>query len=108
MPLSNTKIGFIGLGLMGGPMAANLLTANAELTVHNRTVSKCAGLAQAGARVAATPQGVAQQAGDGFIVLCVSDTPSLEVVLCGEDGILSGLAVGATVIDMGTSEVSAT
>ena len=108
MSLSNTKVGFIGLGLMGAPMAANLCAASAEMTVYNRTASKCAALAEAGAHVAATPQEVARRIGAGFIILCVSDTSSLEAAVSGENGVLSGLAPGATVIDMGTSKVSVT
>ncbi len=100
MSLSNTKVGFIGLGLMGAPMAANLRAANAEMTVYNRTASKCAALAEAGAHVASTPQEVAQRIGANFIILCVSDTPSLKAALSGENGVLAGLAPGATVIDM--------
>ncbi|WP_217351930.1 NAD(P)-dependent oxidoreductase [Ruegeria sp. HKCCD8929] len=108
MPLTDSKVGFIGLGLMGAPMAANLLAANADLIVHNRTAKKCADLAELGARVAMTPGEVGQEVGAGSIVLCVSDTPSLEAVLCGENGVLTELVSGTTVIDMGTSEVSAT
>jgi 3-hydroxyisobutyrate dehydrogenase-like beta-hydroxyacid dehydrogenase len=106
MPLSGTKVGFIGLGLMGAPMAANLLAANAKLTVYNRTVEKSAGLAKDGAIVATCPKTAAE--GAGFIILCVSDTPSLEAAICGEHGVLQGLKSGARVIDMGTSEVNVT
>ncbi|WP_267895724.1 NAD(P)-dependent oxidoreductase [Loktanella sp. Alg231-35] len=108
MPLTYKKIGFIGLGLMGAPMAKNLLEANADLTVYNRTSSKCAGLANLGAKVAVTPAQVAHDVGTGTIILCVSDTPSLEAALDGDSGVLAGLVPGAVVIDMGTSEVSAT
>lgn len=108
MPLTDTKVGFIGLGLMGNPMAANLLAANATLTIYNRTASKCVGLAEKGASVAATPKEIAQCTGTGFIILCVSDTSSLKAAICDTNGVLPGLVPGATVIDMGSSSVTAT
>lgn len=108
MPLSQTKTGFIGLGLMGAPMAKNLLDAGAQLTVFNRTRAKCEPLEALGASIADSPQAVAQQTEGGIIILCVSDTPSMEAAILGEQGILSSLAAGTLVIDMGTSEVSVT
>lgn len=108
MPLSGLKVGFIGLGLMGAPMAANLQKANAALTVYNRTAAKCESFAKTGASVAATPKDFARKVGDGIIIICVSDTASMQETLQGNSGVLAGLSHGATVIDMGTSEVSVT
>ena len=108
MPLSKMKIGFVGLGLMGAPMARNLLTSGAILLVNNRTAKKCAPLVALGAKASPSPREMAKQVGAGIIVLCVSDTPSLCTALSGPEGILSGIAPGTLVIDMGTTEVSAT
>jgi 3-hydroxyisobutyrate dehydrogenase-like beta-hydroxyacid dehydrogenase len=108
MPLSNMNVGFIGLGLMGTPMAEHLRRAGAALTVHNRTAAKTVPFAQAGAHAAETPRDLAERVGDGFIIICVSDTESLTTTLLGRNGVLAGMSRGATVIDMGTSEVSVT
>ena len=108
MPLSKMKIGFVGLGLMGTPMARNLLTSGAILTINNRTAKKCAPLVALGAKASPSPREMAKQVGAGIIVLCVSDTPALCTALSGPEGILSGIAPGTLVIDMGTTEVSAT
>lgn len=108
MPLSRLKIGFIGLGLMGAPMARNLLTSGAILTVNNRTAKKCAPLVALGAKASTSPREMAKQVGVGIIVLCVSDTPALCTAFSGSEGILGGIAPGALVIDMGTTEVSTT
>lgn len=108
MPTLNCNVGFIGLGLMGAPMAENLLKAKMALTVYNRTAAKCETLSKAGASVATNPRDLAQSVGAGLIVVCVSDTVSLEDAVLGDLGVLAGLSCGATVIDMGTSAVSAT
>ncbi len=108
MPLSKMKIGFVGLGLMGVPMARNLLTSGAILLVNNRTAKKCAPLVALGAKASPSPREMAKQVGAGIIVLCVSDTPALCTALSGPEGILSGIAPGTLVIDMGTTEVSVT
>ena len=102
------KIGFIGLGLMGAPMAHNIFRSDANLVVYNRTPAKADSLTENGAVLATSPADLAHRVGSGIIVICVSDTPSLETALSGENGVISGLAEGALVIDMGTSGVSAT
>jgi 2-hydroxy-3-oxopropionate reductase len=95
--MSNTplNIGFIGLGIMGAPMAGHLLAAGHKLFV--RTRSKVPG-ALAGATVCASPKEVAQRADIVFTML--PDTPDVETVLFGKDGIASGLSKGKTVVDM--------
>jgi len=108
MPVSHMKIGFVGLGLMGTPMAGNLLKAGAQLTLFNRTLAKCASLAGLGASVAATPKELAAQTAGGIIILCVSDTPAFDAAMCGPEGILSGLVANTLIIDMGSSEVGTT
>ena len=94
------KIGFIGLGIMGQPMALNLLKAGFELSVYNRTRDKAAPLEKAGARVAATPAEAARDA--DYVVSIVSDSAASELVIAGKDGVLETLKAGALVIDSAT------
>ena len=89
------NIGFIGLGIMGAPMAGHLLAAGHTLYV--RTRSKVPD-ALAGASVCASPREVAQKADIVFLML--PDTPDVEAVLFGKDGVASGLSKGKTVVDM--------
>ena len=100
------KIGFIGLGTMGAPMAKNLLRAGFELTVHNRTRGKEEALAAAGAKRAASPREAA--AGADVVVTNVSDTPDVEAVVLGEDGAVHGLKEGSVLIDVSTISPSVT
>jgi 3-hydroxyisobutyrate dehydrogenase len=100
------QIGLIGLGIMGKPMALNLMKAGFSLAVYNRTASKCTSLAEAGASVAGSPQEVA--ASSDVIVTIVSDTPDVESVLFGERGVWHGLKRGQVVIDMSTISPDAT
>jgi 2-hydroxy-3-oxopropionate reductase len=94
------RVGFIGLGIMGRGMAANLLRAGFDLVVWNRTPSKADELVAAGATLAASPAALA--AGCDIVCCCVSDTPDVEAVLLGEGGAIHGLRPGALVIDMST------
>jgi 2-hydroxy-3-oxopropionate reductase len=89
------KLGFIGLGIMGSPMAQHLLAAGHELFV--RTRSKVPETLQA-ATVCATNAAVAQSSEVVFLML--PDTPDVELVLFGKDGVASGLSKGKTVVDM--------
>lgn len=100
------RIGFIGLGIMGRPMALNLINAGYSLTVYNRTRSKCQPLAEAGARVADSPREVA--AACDVIITIVADTPDVEAVLFGPGGVGEGLQPGRIVIDMSTVSPAAT
>jgi len=96
-----TKAGFVGLGIMGAPMARNILTAGFELTVYNRTSSKAEPLKSAGAAVADTPAAVA--AACEVVVCCVSGSQDvLEVVLDDERGIIAGAHQGLVVVDCST------
>jgi 2-hydroxy-3-oxopropionate reductase len=91
------KIGFIGLGIMGAPMAGHLRAAGHELFVHTR--SKVPGtLADAGAIACSSAKDVAQRA--DIVFTMVPDTPDVEKVLFGESGVASGLSKGKTVVDM--------
>src|SRR3977135_3226893 len=95
-----SPIGFIGLGLMGRPMAANLLKAGYDITVWNRTPSRADGLVAQGAKRAATPRDVATASEVVFTI--VSDPPALESVLWGGDGVFAGLRRGSVLVDSST------
>ena len=94
------RVGFIGLGIMGQGMARNLMKAGFALTVWNRTASKAEPFAAEGAKVAETPANLAGQC--DVIVICVSDTPDVEAVLLGENGVIDGVQAGSLVIDCST------
>ena len=100
------KVAFIGLGTMGAGMAANILKAGHELTVHNRTREKEEPLAQAGAKRAATPKEAA--VGAEVIVSCVTNSEVMQSLLVGEDGVIHGVEPGAVVVDMSTVSPEAT
>ncbi len=104
--LDSLRIGFIGLGNMGRPMARNLAAAGARLTVHNRGRGPVDELAAEGMAAADTPRAVAE-ASDTIIVM-VSDTPAASRVITGPGGVVEGLAPGKLIIDMGTTAVAAT
>jgi 3-hydroxyisobutyrate dehydrogenase len=94
------SIGFIGLGLMGKPMARNLLRAGFPVVVWNRTKSKADDLVSEGAKLAADPREAAAAA--DVLITIVSDPPALEEVLFGKNGALEGLRRGSTLIDSST------
>jgi 3-hydroxyisobutyrate dehydrogenase len=94
------RIGFIGMGIMGRPMARNLLKAGYELTVYNRTAERARELAADGARVAASPADCAR--GNDVVITIVTDSPDVEAVLLGERGAVSGAKPGTVFIDMST------
>jgi 3-hydroxyisobutyrate dehydrogenase len=95
------RVAFCGLGIMGGPMAANLGRAGFELTVYTRTREKAERFAsQHGARAAETAREAAE--GADFVVTMVPDAPEVEEVLLGEQGAVHGLEQGSLAIDMST------
>ena len=100
------NVSFIGMGTMGAPMAMNLLKAGFTVTVHNRTREREVPVAEAGAARADTPRSAA--GGAEIIIVCVSDTPDVEAIVLGEDGVIHGAAEGAIVVDMSTISPSAT
>jgi len=100
------KIGFIGLGIMGLGMAHNLLKAGFDVTVWNRTSSKADALVSAGAKAGNNPANVA--ANSDIILVCVSDTPDVEAVILGEDGVIFGAKAGSLVVDHSTISPVAT
>jgi 3-hydroxyisobutyrate dehydrogenase len=100
------RVGFVGLGTMGGAMAANAARAGFEVTAWNRTPGRAAELADLGVAMAATPSAVA--AASEIVITIVSDTPDVEAVLFGPDGVGDGGAAGSLVVDMSTISPSAT
>jgi len=100
------KLGFIGLGTMGAPMATNLLEAGHELTVWNRSPERVDPLVEAGARRADSPADAAS--GTRATILMVTNAEAVQEVLLGEEGVVHGLPAGAAVINMGTIGVGAT
>ncbi|MBB4287186.1 NAD(P)-dependent oxidoreductase [Roseospira goensis] len=101
--LAGQRLGLIGLGLMGRPMARHLKAAGATVTVHNRSPGPVAALVAAGCAAAQTPAAVAAAA--DVIVLMVTDTPAVEAVVGGPDGLLAALRPGTVIVDMGTTAV---
>jgi len=99
------KVGFIGLGIMGAPMAANLQAGGHQLFVNDRKDAPAA-LTAGGATVCATAAEVAKQA--DIIVIMVPDTPHVEAVLFGENGVASGITKGKIVVDMSSISPIAT
>jgi 2-hydroxy-3-oxopropionate reductase len=91
------KLGFIGLGIMGAPMAGHLRAAGHELYVNTRSKVPAA-LADAGAVACGSPKEVAQKA--DIVFTMVPDTPDVQKVLFGENGVAAGLGKGKTVVDM--------
>jgi 3-hydroxyisobutyrate dehydrogenase len=100
------KIGYIGIGIMGEPMARNLLKASHDLFVFNRTISKCDSLCREGAILCKNPADVAKQV--DVIFINVTDTPDVKQVLFGTDGISESARSGLTVIDNSTISPQAT
>jgi 3-hydroxyisobutyrate dehydrogenase len=101
-----TQLAFIGLGVMGQPMAAHLRAAGHALKVHTRTKSKAKVLTSKGATWAATPAEAAD--GADVIFICVPDTPDVEKVILSQDGVLKSIKKGAIVVDHSTISPSAT
>src|SRR5580700_5425463 len=91
-------IGFIGLGVMGRPMAAHLLSKGHRLIVHNRSQPPVDELVAAGAVAAKTPAEVADRS--AIVITMLPDTPDVTLVLTGPDGVVAGLTRGSIVNDM--------
>ena len=100
------KLGFIGLGAMGAPMARNLLRAGHELAVWNRTPERVDPLVEAGAHRADSPADAAS--GTRAIILMLTNAEAVQEVLFGDKGVVKGLPAGAAVINMGTIGAVAT
>lgn len=94
------KIGFIGLGIMGQPMAANILKSGYELMVYNRTEEKARTLADAGALLASTPAELTNWA--DIIILMLTGPEAIDSILHGENGVFSANPTHKTIINMST------
>ncbi len=93
-------IGFIGLGIMGKPMAYNLMKAGYELVISNRNPVPANELAAEGAITVGSPQAVAEQS--DVVITMLPDSPHVRAVVTGEKGVLAGAKAGTLVIDMST------
>ncbi|WP_170332264.1 NAD(P)-dependent oxidoreductase [Ruegeria arenilitoris] len=101
------KVAFLGLGVMGYPMAGHLQAAGHEVTVYNRTAAKAeAWVAQHGGAMAATPREAAQ--GAEFVMACVGNDDDLRMVCTGENGAFHGMAKGAVFVDHTTVSAKVT
>lgn len=92
------KIGFIGLGIMGKPMSKNLMKAGHELMVFDLNQDAVAEVAAAGATAAESSKAVAEQC--SLIITMLPNSPHVEAVVCGKDGVLEGAKPGTDIIDM--------
>jgi 3-hydroxyisobutyrate dehydrogenase len=100
--VTNIKLGWIGLGVMGGSMCTHLLRAGYPLTVHTRTRAKAGGQIAAGAAWADSPRAVAEASDVVFTMVGFPD--DVRAVVLGEEGVLAGLRAGGILVDMTTSE----
>src|SRR6186713_492862 len=99
-------IGFIGLGVMGRPMAGHLLAKGHRLTVFNRSRAAVDELVSAGARAGVSPADVARHS--DIVITMLPDTPDVAAVIAGTDGVLDGVRADAVVIDMSSISPAAT
>ena len=102
----NINVGFIGLGIMGKPMALNLIKGGYSLRVYGRRAESMEPLTAAGALACSSPEEVARAADLTFIM--VSDTQDVEQVILGPKGVLLGARPGSIVVDMSTISPVAT
>ena len=93
-------IGFIGLGIMGRPMAKNLLKAGYPLVVHNRSRGAVDDLVKAGAKAGTSPRDVASQS--DVLITMLPNSPDVEAVVLGRDGVIEGARAGMSLLDMST------
>ncbi len=100
------RVGFVGLGIMGKPMALNLIKGGFEVIVYNRTASKAEQMVSKGAKKANSPREVAEEA--TVVITIVSDTPDVESVILGKNGVIEGIKPDSVVIDMSTISPEAT
>ena len=98
------KVGFVGLGIMGRPMARTLREAGHDLVVFNRSREKAEALRRAGAHAADSPAEVAREC--SVVITMLPGPPEVEAVVAGEDGLLAGAREGALLVDMSTSSPS--
>jgi 3-hydroxyisobutyrate dehydrogenase len=104
--MADTRIGFIGLGIMGNPMSTNLLKAGYDVTVRDRTASRMNDAVALGARAGGSPAEVAQRS--SVTITMLTDSPVVEEVVMGHDGVAEGAGPDSVVIDMSTISPSVT
>jgi len=104
--MKNPRIGFIGLGIMGRPMAQNLLKAGFQLTVYNRSKPPVDLLVASGAKSAPSPKAVAERS--DLVITMVTDSEAVKEVVLGEGGVIEGAHEGLVLIDMSTISPSVT
>src|SRR5580658_9420121 len=95
-----TRVGFIGMGIMGCPMAGRLLDAKYPLVLHSRTKGKASRLIARGARFVDSPAKVAEES--DIVFICVTETRDVEAIVRGEDGIAGAARRGLIVVDHST------
>ncbi len=98
--MATERVGFIGLGIMGKPMARNLIKAGYPLVVYSRSRGPVDELAAAGAKAVGSPRAVAEQS--DIVITMVPDSPDVQQVVLGKDGVLEGLRRGSVLVDMST------
>jgi 2-hydroxy-3-oxopropionate reductase len=98
--MNSPVIGFIGLGIMGKPMARNLMKAGYALIVHNRSRAAVEELSKEGAQVAGSPKEVAARS--EVVIIMLPDSPDVDLVCSGGDGVFAGAKPGTLLIDMST------
>lgn len=98
--MPDTRVGFVGLGIMGKPMAKNLIKAGFPLTVYNRTRSRAEEFKSLGAQVTESPRDAAAKA--DVVITIVTDSPDVRAVILGEGGVIEAVRPGSIVIDMST------
>lgn len=104
--MTETRLGFVGIGKMGLPMASRLLNAGYRLTVFNRTFAKLRSLRDAGAQTAESPAAVAARA--DVVFLCLTDAGAVEEVALGEAGVAAGGSAGKVLVDCSSISPRAT
>ena len=100
MSTQKVQVGFIGLGIMGQPMAGHILGGGYPLSIYNRTATKAEGLASRGARVKGSPAEVAAES--QVIITMVSDSPDVKEVVAGSEGVVKAIQPDSVVVDMST------
>jgi 2-hydroxy-3-oxopropionate reductase len=94
------RIGFIGLGIMGKPMAVRLVRAGFPIVVHNRSPQAVEELAGEGAETASSPREIAERA--DVVITMLPDSPDVEAVVLGDDGVIAAVREGMLLVDMST------
>ena len=103
---SAERLGFLGLGMMGSPMARRLLDAGYRVTVWNRSEAKAAALVEVGARLATDPSAVANTS--SIIFMCLTDADAVEDIVFGPGGLAGLPGVGKLVVDFSSIRPDAT